>query len=133
MDVSTYANGHADSSMISTTSDVNRFFRALLGGQLLRPAQVKQMQQTVPAKPFQDFWTDAGYGLGLMKRRLPCGGWAWFKGGGGWNSLSDNAITSDGRRSATVSIASNVVPGRSLVPQLTATAALIDRALCSAQ
>lgn len=47
VDVSTYAAGHSNGSIISTTGDVNRFLRALLGGRLLRPALSAQMRQTV--------------------------------------------------------------------------------------
>ncbi|MFI6500699.1 serine hydrolase domain-containing protein [Nonomuraea typhae] len=130
-EVSLYAAGHADDSMISTTGDVGRFLRALLGGRLLRPAELKQMRQTVPATPFRKVWRDAGYGLGLMKRRLPCGGWVWFHGGGIWNSLSDNAVTSDGRASAAVAIGSLLGPGESPERQYKSSAALIDHALCS--
>lgn len=64
-----------------------------------------------------------------MKRRLPCGGWAWFHGGG-WNSVSDNAVTSDGRRSVAVSISSLLEPGQSPLQQIKSSTALIDHALC---
>ncbi|MFI0451391.1 serine hydrolase domain-containing protein [Actinomadura sp. 6N118] len=131
IDVSTFAGGHPDASLISTTSDVNRFFQALLGGRLLRPAQLKQMQQTVPAKPFQGIWRDAAYGLGLMKRRLPCGDeWAWFHGGGGWNYITDNAVTSDGRRTTTVFYTSRLAPDQSPIQQYKTSATLIDHTLC---
>ncbi|GAA2699269.1 hypothetical protein GCM10010412_095650 [Nonomuraea recticatena] len=133
VDVTTYVAGHADHSMISTTKDVNRFYRALLGGRLLRPAQLAEMKKTVPATPYRAFWRDAGYGLGLMKRRLPCGGWAWFHGGGNWNAISDNGVTSDGRTAATVFYATTVGPGQSPVQQIKASATLIDRALCAGQ
>lgn len=33
--------------MISTPSDLNRFFTALLDGELLKPEQLKQMRTTV--------------------------------------------------------------------------------------
>jgi D-alanyl-D-alanine carboxypeptidase len=89
------------------------------------------MQEAVPAKPYQDIWQDPGYGLGLMKRRLPCGCWVWFHGGGGWNSIADNAATSDGRRSVAISFSSQLEPGQSLLEQAKTSAALIDRALCA--
>src|SRR4029453_15938979 len=34
-------------SMVSTAADVARFYRALFGGKLLRPQQLKQMETTV--------------------------------------------------------------------------------------
>jgi D-alanyl-D-alanine carboxypeptidase len=130
VDVSTYAAGHADSSVISTTRDVNRFFSALLGGRLLKPAQLKEMRTTERAEPYEAIWKQPGYGLGLMKRRLPCGGWAWFHGGGLWNAITDNAVTSDGRRAVTVAIASTLESGQDPTSQAKASAALIDHALC---
>ncbi len=131
VDVSTYAAGHADSSIISTTGDVNRFFSALLGGRLLPPAQLREMQKTEPAEPYAAIWDEPGYGLGLMKRRLPCGGWAWFHGGGLRNAITDNAVTPDGRRAVTVAVASTLEPGQDILRQAKASATLIDHALCA--
>lgn len=131
VDVSTRVSGHADASIISTTADVNRFFRALLGGRLLKPAQLRDMQATRPAEPFSAVWDEPGYGLGLMKRRLPCGGWVWFHGGGWWNAITDNAVTADGRRSVTVFLAGTLEPGQDPSVQAKASARLIDHALCA--
>ncbi|MFB7666219.1 serine hydrolase domain-containing protein [Kitasatospora sp. NPDC056138] len=52
---------------ISTTADLTRFNAALLGGRLLRPAELVEMKTTVPAGPGLD------YGLGLMKLQGTCG------------------------------------------------------------
>ncbi|MGV9379680.1 serine hydrolase [Nonomuraea sp. NPDC003707] len=120
----------ADHSLVSTPDDVNRFFSALLGGRLLRPTELAEMTKTVPAAPFRAFWRDAAYGLGIMKRRLPCGGWVWFHGGGGWNAISDNAVTADGRRVASVAYSSALRPDQDPLPQIKASASLIDHALC---
>ncbi|HEX2315437.1 MAG TPA: serine hydrolase domain-containing protein [Thermomonospora sp.] len=130
-DVTTFASGHPDMSLISTTGDVNRFLQALLGGRLLRPAQLAEMQRTIPATPFQAMWRDAGYGAGLMKRRLPCGGWVWFHGGGGANQITDNAVTPDGRRAVTVFYTTRLQSGQSPIQQARASASLIDNALCA--
>ncbi|WP_203988348.1 serine hydrolase domain-containing protein [Sphaerisporangium rufum] len=131
VDVSTFTAGHADASIISTPRDVNRFFGALLGGRLLKAAQLRQMETTEPATPYAAIWDEPGYGLGLMKRRLPCGGWVWFHGGGWWNAITDNAVTPDGRHAVTVAIASTLEPGQDPTPQAKASAALIDHALCA--
>ncbi|GGT01903.1 serine hydrolase domain-containing protein [Streptomyces chromofuscus] len=50
-------------AMTSTTTDLARFQRALLGGDLLKPEQLAQMKETVPmgADPTRS------YGLGLMR------------------------------------------------------------------
>lgn len=130
VDVSTYVAGHGDASIISTTSDVNRFFRALLGGRLLKPAQLAEMQKTTPAEQYKPVWDEPGYGLGLMKRTTSCGEVVWFHGGGFLNAITDNAVTADGRRAVTVLIASAVEPGQVPIAQYKASAALIDHALC---
>ncbi|MFJ3793375.1 serine hydrolase domain-containing protein [Kitasatospora sp. NPDC090091] len=66
----------AAGQMISTNSDLNRFFTALLAGGLLQPAQLAEMRTTVPIGD-----TGAGYGLGIISRPLSCGGEYWGHGG----------------------------------------------------
>jgi D-alanyl-D-alanine carboxypeptidase len=68
----------AAGAMVSTTTDLARFYQALLGGQLLTPELLKQMRTTVDA-------SQAGhgtrYGLGLEVLRLGCGVELWGHGG----------------------------------------------------
>ncbi|MFI6447125.1 serine hydrolase domain-containing protein [Kitasatospora sp. NPDC050543] len=52
---------------ISTTADLTRFNAALLGGRLLRPAELAEMKRTVEAGP------GYAYGLGLIRYRTSCG------------------------------------------------------------
>ncbi|WUT87404.1 beta-lactamase family protein [Streptomyces melanogenes] len=69
----------AAGQIISTNSDLTRFFTAILDGTLLRPAELAQMRTTVPAgAPFAD---GARYGLGLVSTPLSCGGVYWGHGG----------------------------------------------------
>ncbi|MFC0842910.1 serine hydrolase domain-containing protein [Streptomyces noboritoensis] len=69
----------AAGQIISTNSDLTRFFTAVLDGTLLHPAQLAQMRTTVPAgAPFAD---GARYGLGLVSTPLSCGGLYWGHGG----------------------------------------------------
>ncbi|GIJ68790.1 serine hydrolase [Virgisporangium ochraceum] len=92
-------------AFVSTTADVNRFFRALLGGRLVKPAQLAEMTRTVPLGPeFEELLPGARYGLGLFERPLPCGGTYWSHPGGGSGYTSDNGVTRDGRRSVAVSV-----------------------------
>jgi D-alanyl-D-alanine carboxypeptidase len=65
--------------MVSTTADLNTFFKALLGGRLLAPAMLAQMRTTVPFDPENP--DVAGYGLGLYWQRLSCGQ-VWGHDGG---------------------------------------------------
>jgi D-alanyl-D-alanine carboxypeptidase len=78
---STPTTNYILADMISTAGDVNRFFQALLGGRLLRPAQLAEMLKTVRTEPWEILWQESGYGLGPYKRRLPCGGWVWSRPG----------------------------------------------------
>ncbi|GAB3988899.1 hypothetical protein GCM10029978_112500 [Actinoallomurus acanthiterrae] len=65
--------GWAAGQMISTPSDLDGFFSALLAGELLRPAQLQQMRTTVAAP---ELGPGARYGLGLSSTPLSCGGLA---------------------------------------------------------
>lgn len=68
--------GWAAGQMISTNSDLDEFFIALLGGRLLPAAQLAQMRTTVPMGV-----GDVRYGLGIISRPLSCGGVYWGHGG----------------------------------------------------
>ncbi|MEU9099695.1 serine hydrolase domain-containing protein [Streptomyces sp. NPDC048361] len=84
----------ASGSMISSGADFNRFLGALLGGQLLRPAQLHQMMTTRPTGS-----ADGGaYGLGLESHPLPCGGLAWGHDGGVPGYQTVGVATVDGRQ-----------------------------------
>ncbi|MFI6395435.1 serine hydrolase domain-containing protein [Nonomuraea sp. NPDC050540] len=106
---------------VTTTGDLSRFWRGLMGGRLLRPQQLKKMTTTVPlGAPGREF------GLGMAKQKLSCGITAWSHPGGTPGFITDNAVTEDGRTSVIVSRTS--YPGTP--EQGKATARLIDNALC---
>ncbi|WP_329088735.1 serine hydrolase domain-containing protein [Streptosporangium sp. NBC_01469] len=113
----------AAGQLIATPRDVNSFLVALLGGKLLKPAQLEEMRRTVemPAPPAG--W---GYGLGLMKIRLSCGGYAWGHGGDVPGYETRNGVTEDGR-SAMVAV--TALPGTPAVGQQVNAA--LDTALCA--
>jgi D-alanyl-D-alanine carboxypeptidase len=83
-------------ALVSTPSDVNRFFTALLNGKLLRAQELKEMQKTVDAPGF-GLAGDARYGLGIATLTLSCGGVAWQHGGNTPGYTIVNAATTDGR------------------------------------
>ncbi|KDN17066.1 serine hydrolase domain-containing protein [Amycolatopsis rifamycinica] len=68
----------AAGGLVTTPSDLDRFYGALLGGRLLRPAELAEMKRTVPAELGIP---GAGYGLGLGSIPLSCGGVVWGHGG----------------------------------------------------
>ncbi|UFQ19134.1 MULTISPECIES: serine hydrolase domain-containing protein [Streptomyces] len=80
--------------LISTNSDLNRFFAALLGGRLLPAAQLAEMRTTVRAPYFGD---GARYGLGIVSRPLSCGGRSWGHGGSFPGYETRGGVTEDGR------------------------------------
>ncbi|MFD9304838.1 serine hydrolase domain-containing protein [Streptomyces sp. NPDC060048] len=84
--------GWAAGQMISTNSDLNRFFTELMAGSLLPAAQLTQMRTTVAIGD-----TGAGYGLGLMSRPLSCGGVYWGHGGDIPGYETRGGVTDDGR------------------------------------
>ncbi|MEU9045890.1 MULTISPECIES: serine hydrolase domain-containing protein [unclassified Kitasatospora] len=94
--------GWAAGQMISTDSDLNRFFSALLAGRLLPPAELAQMRTTVPVGD-----TGVGAGLGIFSRPLSCGGVYWGHGGDIPGYETRGGATDDGRA---VNIAVTTVP-----------------------
>nr|WP_184735631.1 serine hydrolase domain-containing protein [Streptomyces netropsis] len=89
--------GWAAGQLISTNSDLNRFFTALLTGRLLPEAQLTQMRSaTRPAE--KTFGPGARYGLGLVSMPLPCGdGVYWGHGGSFPGYETRGGVTTDGR------------------------------------
>ncbi|MFD6446445.1 serine hydrolase domain-containing protein [Promicromonospora sp. NPDC060204] len=65
----------AAGEMVSTTRDLQAFFEALLGGDLISEESLVQMRTTVP------MGMGFHYGLGLERFDLPCGGTLWGHGG----------------------------------------------------
>jgi D-alanyl-D-alanine carboxypeptidase len=71
--------GWAAGELISTPQDLNRFYRALFEGRLLRRSLLDEMRTTVPMDP--SFPEAGGYGLGVYWIGLPSGP-AWGHDGG---------------------------------------------------
>ncbi|MCR8846335.1 beta-lactamase family protein [Paenibacillus sp. SC116] len=66
--------GNAAGDMISTVDDLNTFFSALLGGELLKPELLTQMMTGVESPLGK-------YGLGIFETKLPNGTSFWGHGG----------------------------------------------------
>ncbi|WBB57567.1 serine hydrolase domain-containing protein [Verrucosispora sp. WMMD573] len=81
--------------MIATTADLNTFFRALLGGDLLSPTTLEEMLTGVPMLPEQP---EAGsYGLGIYSLPTPCGEF-WGHDGAVIGHLTYSMHSRDGTR-----------------------------------
>jgi D-alanyl-D-alanine carboxypeptidase len=114
--------------LVSTTADLDRFYRALLSGRLLRPAELAQMRTVVPWDPAAP--EAGGYGLGLYSIALSCG-LVWGHDGLALGHATISWHSPDGVRQATVALNMThyQVPGE---PDLIlgATLELLDLALC---
>lgn len=116
-------------NMISTTADMNTFYRALLGGRLLRPAELEQMKTTVAIdEKVEILWPGGRYGLGLVKRPLTCGGEYWGHGGGDAGFITSDGVTPDGKRSIVIS-QTTALPEK-MIEQEARAAELVGDALC---
>jgi D-alanyl-D-alanine carboxypeptidase len=92
---STWAAG----AVISTVDDVARFYRALLTGRLLPPAQQHELLAAIPVFDPGELFAEH-YGLGIYRIQLPCGT-AWGHDGGYPGGFKTYAYTSpDGSRQA---------------------------------
>lgn len=117
--------GWAAGQLISTNSDLNRFYSELLGGHLLAPAQLAQMRgSTLPAE--ETFGPGARYGLGLVSKPLPCGdGLYWGHGGSFPGYETRGGATDDGRAvNVAVTMQLDDEAGRERVDKV------VDAALC---
>ncbi|WP_372405636.1 serine hydrolase domain-containing protein [Streptomyces luteireticuli] len=103
-DTTLAAPGGADGGIISTPHDLTAFLRALMGGRVLRPAQLAAMRRTVPA-PGWILAPGVRYGLGIAWR--PVAGSAsgiWFHGGTHLGVVSESGVTPDGERAAAAAV-----------------------------
>lgn len=120
----------AAGSLISTTADMTRFWRELLRGRLLRPAQMAEMRSTVLATTFQEIWPGARYGLGIIEAPTSCGVTYWSHFGDTLGYATRNAISDDGRRVAVVALSSQLAGAASLQILLQGLQ-LLDDAMCA--
>ena len=115
----------AAGGLVSTPEDLDRFYGALLGGRLLRPAELAEMRRTVPADEIGV--PGARYGLGLASLTLSCGDFWGHEGGvTGFTNLS--GVGPDDRRARLV-FQIDPAPHSAEAHLLAAT----DAALCSRQ
>ncbi|MGW3090119.1 serine hydrolase domain-containing protein [Streptomyces sp. NPDC001108] len=114
--------GWAAGAVVSTNSDLNRFYTALLGGKLLPQAQLAEMRTTVPT---EGAGQGVRYGLGLTSTPLSCGGVYWGHGGTIPGYFTLGGVREDGRA---VNIALTSIPADEATTQQAQTA--VETALC---
>ncbi|MEU5980371.1 serine hydrolase domain-containing protein [Streptomyces sp. NPDC047315] len=115
--------GWAAGAMVSTNSDLNRFYAALFSGRLLAPAQLAEMRKTVPTKP-EEAPSGVHYGLGVRSIPLSCGGRYWGHGGGIPGFSTYGGVTADGRA---VNVTLTTIPDGATTARA---GAVVDKALC---
>ncbi|MFG2095741.1 serine hydrolase domain-containing protein [Streptomyces sp. NPDC048612] len=89
-------------SLISTVTDLNRFFGMLLAGEIVSPSSLAQMQRTVPVVSQEGKTID--YGLGLYPMEGPGQGVFWGHGGTVWGGGTLAMTRADGKRQMAVAV-----------------------------
>ncbi|WP_006240869.1 serine hydrolase domain-containing protein [Mycolicibacterium tusciae] len=120
--------------LVSTTEDLNLFYRKLLAGEIVTPSSLAQMQQTVRVVGMDGEQID--YGLGLHRVEVSGCGTFWGHDGTVFGALTSALTRADGARQ--VSIAMNLMRWNRLdaagVPQPHPIDAALDdlhrRAMC---
>jgi D-alanyl-D-alanine carboxypeptidase len=126
------SSGGPAGEIISTTRDATRFLRALIGGEVLRPAELAEMQRTVPTnKEWRSSFPGVRYGLGIMRIQSSCGPY-WSHGGDIAGYQNRNGISADAERSVMVTMNTDTLVRHPGVPAPVGenTNQLIDNALC---
>ena len=87
----------ASGALVSTPSDLSRFFRELLGGELADEAVLEQMKETLAGEGSPSGPGTKRAGLGIFSYELPCGE-VWGHTGQFPGYQAFGAATPDGRR-----------------------------------
>lgn len=135
VDVTDYVLNEASGSLISTTADLDTFLHALLGGELLEPAERTEMQTVVPlqGEAYDEVWpAGAAYGLGLFRIGFEtCEGAYWHSGGDIEGAMTRTGITDDGSASVVIFASTQVRESMdTLVEQNRHANELVESALC---
>ncbi|NUT99152.1 MAG: beta-lactamase family protein [Saccharothrix sp.] len=88
-------------ALISTVSDLNRFFGLLFAGEVVSPSSLAEMRRTVRIVSQENKIID--YGLGLYPTELP-GGTAWGHAGTVWGGGAVAMTSADGKRQMSVAV-----------------------------
>ncbi|GAA3668133.1 serine hydrolase domain-containing protein [Nonomuraea antimicrobica] len=89
-------------SLISTVTDLNRFFGLLFAGEIVSPSSLAEMRRTVRVISQESKIID--YGLGLYPMDVPGGGTFWGHGGTVWGAGALAMTSADGKRQMSVAV-----------------------------
>ncbi|MGW2718015.1 serine hydrolase domain-containing protein [Streptomyces sp. NPDC001492] len=102
----------AAGELVTTLADLDRFYTALLGGELLPSRRLREMRDTRTAHGL--------YGMGLIPEKLPCGITVWGHNGRITGSYVRTAATVDGRHVLTFRVNTTAIADPGLEPALLA-------------
>ncbi|MFC7990265.1 serine hydrolase domain-containing protein [Streptomyces pilosus] len=91
----------AAGELVTTLADLDRFYAALLSGELLPPRRMREMLDTRTAH--------GSYGMGLFPVTLPCGTTVWGHNGRISGSYVRTAATADGRHVVTFRVNTDAI------------------------
>ncbi|WP_162606327.1 serine hydrolase domain-containing protein [Jiangella asiatica] len=97
-----YEQGWAGGGLVSTMTDVSRFFQALMTGRLLPPRWLTEMKTPLGALPFAGGPDGQDYGLGLQRFDHATGDSTWGHGGQTHGYMNTAMCSADGRLSIVV-------------------------------
>lgn len=89
-------------SLISTVTDLNRFYGMLLAGEIVTMSSLAQMQRTVPIVSQEGKTIE--YGLGLYPTEAPGQATFWGHGGTAWGAGALTMTRADGNRQMSVAL-----------------------------
>lgn len=102
----------AAGELVTTLTDLDRFYSALLAGRLLPPHWLREMLDTRAAH--------GAYGMGLFPVKLPCGTVVWGHNGRISGSYVRSAAAVGGRRVLTFRVNTTAIADPGLEPRLLA-------------
>ena len=121
---------YAAGDLVTTPSDLVRFWQALQQGRLLAPAQLAEMQRTVLAETFQKYLPGARYGLGVMWRPNECGGY-WSHDGDVPGTSNVNGVTTDGSRVVVLALSTQLAAEEPAMAVIRRSEKLVADTLCA--
>ncbi|WP_394834617.1 beta-lactamase family protein [Pendulispora rubella] len=122
--------GGAAGSLITTTADLTRFWRALQSGELLSPARMAEMHDTVPATELQSVFPGLRDGLGIFWTQTKCGGY-WHHPGDTFGFSTRNAVDEEGTRAITFSENTTSDVPETSVARIKADLQLLEDVMCA--
>ncbi|WP_437677009.1 serine hydrolase domain-containing protein [Sorangium sp. So ce131] len=121
----------AAGSLVTTSADLAKFWRALSEGSLLEPEQTAELHDTVPAPAFDPIAPGAGYGLGIMWVPTSCGGGYWSHAGDTLGYSTRNAASDDGSRVVVMSLSTSTNDLEASFATIIETFKIIDQLMCA--